>query len=184
MKQAVKFVSANFDGDIQPLCARALLGSRAPSPATRPRHNLDRKKSNNLFALALTTGGAPTVPEKRLLLSSALAPVSQKLRLALISQRMVEELFDYLERHGGNVGAHACGFDHMYGMADARCQDFRFPFVVSVDVDDVLQQQQAVFADVVEPAKKGTNERRTGLGGHDRLRGREAKRHVYFDAFV
>jgi hypothetical protein len=72
------------------------------------------------------------------LLSSALAPVREKLRLALVSQRMVEQLINYLKGHGRDVSAHSRGFDHVYGMAHASGQDLSFPIVIPVDLNDVL----------------------------------------------
>src|SRR6266508_2422800 len=103
------------------------------------------------------------------LFSSALAPVREELCLALVSQRMVEQLINYLKRHGRDVRAHSRRFDHVYGMAHARSQYFSFPIVVPVDLDDVLEQQQAVFSDIVEPAQERADERSAGFCRHDGL---------------
>ena len=103
------------------------------------------------------------------LLPAALAPVSQKLRLALISQRMVEQLIDNLEGYRRDIRAHAGRFDYVNRMSHAGRQHFRFPFVVSIDFDNILQQQQPVFTNIIEPAKERTNERGAGFRCHDRL---------------
>src|SRR6185437_1052901 len=111
-------------------------------------------------------------------LPAALMPVGQKLRLALVCQRVIEHLIDYLEGNGGNVGAHARSFDHVDRMTHAGCKHFCFPIVVSVDLNNVLQQQQAILADIIKPAQERTDERSSGFCRQNRLGGREAKRDV------
>ncbi len=104
------------------------------------------------------------------LLSSAFTPVREKLCLALVSQGMVEQLIDYLKGHCRYVSAHSRCFDHVYRMTHACRQNFSFPIVVPVDLNDVLEQQQTVFSDVVEPAKERADERSARFGCHDGLR--------------
>src|SRR6185369_3027456 len=118
------------------------------------------------------------------LFSSTLCPVSQKLRLSLVRQRMIEELIDHLERHRGDVCAHACGLDHVNRVAQTRGEHLSVPTVVLINLNDVLQQDQTVFADVVETSEERTDKRCTRLRRKDRLRCRETKRDVYFDSFV
>src|SRR4029079_972440 len=64
------------------------------------------------------------------LFSTAFGPVSQELRLSLVRQRMIEELIDHLERHCGDVCAHACGLDHVNRVAQTRGEHLSVPTVV------------------------------------------------------
>lgn len=65
---------------------------------------------------------------------------------------MIEQLIDYLERHRPDIRAHTCGFDHVDRVTQACSQDLGFSLVVLIDLDDVLQQDESVFADVIQPA--------------------------------
>src|SRR4030095_15314640 len=93
------------------------------------------------------------------LLPPTLCPVCQKLRLSFVSQRMIEKLIDYLERHRRDVCAHARSFDHVNRMAQTRSKHLRLPTIVLIDLDDVLQQDETVLTDIVQPAEKRADER-------------------------
>src|SRR5260370_27539693 len=72
----------------------------------------------------------------------------------------------------------------MDGVTEARGQDFSLPTIVVIDLDNFFEQTQAVITDVVQPTKKGTNEGRSRFRRADRLRRRDAKRHVNFVSFL
>src|SRR6185295_1028600 len=96
-----------------------------------------------------------TIPSSRArLFSATLRPVSQKLGLSLICQRVIEQLVDHLPRDRRDVGAHTRRFDHVNRMAQARREYFRLPTVVVIDLDDGLQQLESILTNVVEPADK------------------------------
>ena len=77
------------------------------------------------------------------------------------------------------------GFDDVDRMADGGDQHFGLEIrVVVVDRHDVGDQFHAVLADIVQPADEGRNERRTGLGRQQRLRGGKAQRHIGHHAFA
>src|SRR5688500_12143534 len=97
---------------------------------------------------------------------------------------MIEQLIDHLERHGRNVCAETCRFNHVNRMAQARCENFRLPTVVLINLNDVLKQVEAVLADVVQAAKERTDKRCSSLGCNDRLRSRKTESDVYPDSFV
>ena len=69
-------------------------------------------------------------------------------------------------------------FQHVDRVADGGDQDLGREVVVVVDQPDVGDQLHAVEADVVVPADEGRDEARAGLGGEQRLVGREAERDV------
>src|SRR6185369_17573328 len=92
------------------------------------------------------------------LFSATLRPVSQKLRLSFVRQRVIEELIDHFERHRRNVCAHPSRLDHMNRVPQTRSENFSLPRIVLVNLNDVLQQQQSVLADVVETAQKRADE--------------------------
>lgn len=50
-------------------------------------------------------------------LTEGLAVVLQELLKALVSERVIEELIENLERHGADVCAGESRFDHMHGSA-------------------------------------------------------------------
>ena len=62
--------------------------------------------------------------------------------------------------------------------ADRGSEDFGLEVVIVVDLADFADQVHAVDADVVEPADEGRDEGRAGLGGEQRLDGREAERDI------
>src|SRR5215213_5673541 len=118
------------------------------------------------------------------LLPSTLGPVSQELGLSLVRQRVIEELIEHFERHRGDVSSKPRSFDYVNRMAQARRQNFRFPIVVLIDLDDVLQQDQSVLADIVETAEKRTDKSGAGFCREDCLGRREAQRDVDANTFV
>jgi hypothetical protein len=69
-------------------------------------------------------------------------------------------------------------------VAQTRSEHLRLPTVVLINLNDVLQQDQTVFANVIETPEKRTDKRRARLRRENRLRCRETKRDVYFDSFV
>src|SRR5258706_15827590 len=97
---------------------------------------------------------------------------------------MIKHLIDYFERHGRDVRAHARGFDRVNGMANAGCEHFSWPRIVSIDLDDVTQQHKSILANVIKPAEERTDERSPGFCRKNCLSGGEAKRHVDFDTFI
>ena len=72
----------------------------------------------------------------------------------------------------------------MNRMAQTRGQDLGFPFIVVVNLDNLLEQSQAVVADVVQPTEEGTDKGRACLRRANRLGRGEAERHVHLDSFV
>lgn len=75
-------------------------------------------------------------------LSSALAPVGEKLFESFIRERVLDELLNHFERHCGNICADARRFEDVNGAATARSEHFRFPVVVAVDFNDFSHQLQ------------------------------------------
>jgi hypothetical protein len=96
-------------------------------------------------------------------------------RVAIVGQRVLEQLPDDLGRRGHHVGADLRRFDDVHRMADAGDQDLRREIVIVVDQADVGDQRHAVEADVVVAADEGRDEGRAGLGREQRLGGREAQ---------
>src|ERR1051326_7845911 len=82
----------------------------------------------------------PRVAVRLCFRGSRFLPVRQKLILPFISQRMFEQLLEYFERHGGDIGAHARGFNDVNWMTQTRGQHLSFPFVVIVNLDNLLEQ--------------------------------------------
>src|SRR6185369_11817525 len=97
---------------------------------------------------------------------------------------MVEELIDYLKGDGCDVGTQTSRFDHVNRMTHARREHLSLPGVVAIDLDDVLQEDKPILADVVETADEGTDERRPRFGSDDRLCRREAERDVHANALI
>lgn len=63
-------------------------------------------------------------------LSSALAPVGEKLFEPLIRERVLDELPHHFEGHRGDIRADARRLDDVNGVANARREHFRLPVVV------------------------------------------------------
>ena len=103
-----------------------------------------------------------------------LRPISQELRLSLVSQGVIEQLIDNLEWHGGNVSSDPGRFNDMNRMTKTCGQHFCLPLVVLVDLHYFLKQYEPVLANVVQTPEKGTDKRGSGLGSENRLRCREA----------
>src|SRR5262245_5609634 len=73
-----------------------------------------------------------------LLFPSALGPIRQELCLALVGQRMIEQLVNHLERHSRDISAESCSFNDVNRMTQARGENFSLPAVVLIDLDDLL----------------------------------------------
>src|SRR6266446_5990148 len=97
---------------------------------------------------------------------------------------MIEHLIDYLERHSRDVCAHTGGFDRMNRVTNTRGENLSRPGVVCVNLNDVTQQHEAVFTNIIEPAEKRTDKRGTRLRRQDSLGRRKAKCHINLDAFA
>src|SRR6185369_7401144 len=76
------------------------------------------------------------------------------------------------------------GFDHVNWVTQTRRENFRLPGVVAINLDDVLEQDQTMLADVVEPSEKRTDKRRARLCGQDCLRCRKTERDVHLNALI
>mgnify|MGYP003694631273 CR=1 FL=1 len=70
---------------------------------------------------------------------------------------MLEQLQRRLEGHSGNVGSHTRRFDYMNRATDAGGEHLCFPIIVLIYLDDILQQDQPIFADVIQTTEKGTD---------------------------
>ena len=100
-----------------------------------------------------------------------LGPVSQKLCLSLVSKRVIEHLLDHFKRHRRDVGTHASGFDHVNWMTQARGKNFSLPGVVVIDLDNLLQQDEAILTNVVQSPQEWADKRSSSFGGENRLGG-------------
>src|SRR5438128_5285912 len=113
-----------------------------------------------------------------------LLPVFEELLEADVRERMVEQLIDDGRRARRDVGAEACRLDDVDRMTAARDEDLGREVVVRVDLDDVANQLHAVGRDVVEPSDERADVAGADLRGEQRLRRREAERHIDADAFA
>src|ERR1051325_1873793 len=133
----------------------------ASSPINGPTRAATRARQVRCSRPSYLYTQTTTSPACGLLLSTTLRPVSQELGLSLFRQRVIEQLIDHLERNRRDVGAYSRCFDHVNGISQTRRQNFGFPRVVLIDLDDALQQFETVLADVIEPAEKRADERST-----------------------
>src|SRR5438309_4181946 len=72
----------------------------------------------------------------------------------------------------------------MNGMAETRGQHLCLPAIVLINLDDVLEQQQSVFADVIEASEKRTDKTSPGFCRQNSLRRGKTERHVNLDSFI
>lgn len=105
-------------------------------------------------------------------------PVGVELVDAFGRERVVEEHFEDFEGDCRVVGSGFGAFEDVGGVAQARGYDFRFYAVGVVDVDYVVDELEAVFADVVEASDEGADVGRARGGGEYRLVRGEDERDV------
>ena len=117
-------------------------------------------------------------------LARSLAVILEELGQPRVCQRMLEELFDDLERHGGAVGAGKRGLNDVHRTTDARGEHLRVVVVVFVDRDDLLHDIHAFGRSVVDAPHERGNVCGSRLGREKRLRRAEAERDVGADPFL
>ena len=109
-------------------------------------------------------------------------PVGVELVDAFGRERVVEEHFEDFEGDCRVVGSGFGAFEDVGGVAQARGYDLGLDAVGVVDVDYVVDELEAVFADVVEASDEGADVGRARGGGEYRLVRGEDERDVGFDA--
>ena len=109
-------------------------------------------------------------------------PVGVELVDAFGRERVVEEHFEDFEGDGRVVGSGFGAFEDVGGVAQARGYDLGLYAVGVVDVYYVVDELEAVFADVVEASDEGADVGRARGGGEYRLVRGEDERDVGFDA--
>src|SRR5712691_6194102 len=98
-------------------------------------------------------------------LGARLGPVVEELFEADVGERVLHELFEDGEGHGGDVGAGLGGVDDVQRIADGRREHLGLEAVVAVDLADVADQVHADGPDVVEAAEERADIGRASLGG-------------------
>ena len=81
-----------------------------------------------------------------------------------VGQGMVEQSFDSRERTGGYIGTGIQTLDDMGCVANGGGQHLRGVVVGAIDLYDVSNQADAIFADVIQSAHEGRNVSGTSLG--------------------
>src|ERR1700685_2504149 len=78
------------------------------------------------------------------------APVGEETLEAQVCQGMMERLLEDGERNCRDIGAYFGGADQMRCATDGCYQHFGWVIVVRQDLHHILDQREAVLADVVE----------------------------------
>src|SRR6266478_1550599 len=97
---------------------------------------------------------------------------------------ILEEHFEPLERHGGNVRTGRGRFDHMRWRTHGGGEDLSLEAVILVNGDDAADQVHPGLTDVVESPHEGADDVGPRFRGDQRLSGGEAEGHVDANAFL